>query len=58
MSEMTVALPDSISEAEAKVCLAAKLFEVGRLSVAKRRNLPGIRNARSSNSWESRKSPC
>ena len=41
MSEMTVALPDSISEAEAKVCLAAKLFEVGRLSCGQAAELAG-----------------
>jgi predicted HTH domain antitoxin len=41
MSELTVALPDSISEAEAKVCLAAKLFEVGRLSCGQAAELAG-----------------
>jgi len=41
MSDMTVALPDSISEAEAKVCLAAKLFEVGRLSCGQAAQLAG-----------------
>jgi len=41
MSEMTVALPDSISEAEAKVCQAAKLFEVGRLSCGQAAELAG-----------------
>ena len=41
MSEMTFALPDSISEAEAKVCLAAKLFEMGRLSCGQAAELAG-----------------
>jgi predicted HTH domain antitoxin len=41
MSEMTIALPDSISEAEAKICLAAKLFEAGRLSCAQAAELAG-----------------
>ncbi len=41
MTEMTVALPDSISEAEAKVCLAAKLFELGRLSCGQAAQLAG-----------------
>ena len=41
MSEMTVDLPDSISEAEARVCLAAKLFEVGRLSCGQAAQLAG-----------------
>ncbi len=33
MSDLTITLPDSISEGEARVCLAAKLFELGRLSL-------------------------
>lgn len=41
MSEMTVVLPDSISEAEARVCLAARLFEVGRLSCGQAAQLAG-----------------
>ncbi len=41
MTEMTVALPDSISEAEAKVCLATKLFELGRLSCGQAAQLAG-----------------
>ncbi len=41
MTEMTVSLPDSISEAEAKVCLAAKLFEWGRLSCGQAAQLAG-----------------
>ena len=41
MSEMTVVLPDSISEAEARVCLAAKLFELGRLSCGQAAQLAG-----------------
>lgn len=32
MSQLTVALPESVSEGEAKLYLAMKLFEVGRLS--------------------------
>lgn len=32
MSQMTVALPDSVSEAEAKLQLAVRLFQVGSLS--------------------------
>ena len=41
MSEMTVALPDSISEAEARVCLATKLYELGRLSCGQAAELAG-----------------
>lgn len=41
MSEFTVVLPDSISEAEARVCLAAKLFETGRLSCGQAAQLAG-----------------
>ena len=41
MSEMTVVLPESISEAEARVCLAAKLFELGRLSCGQAAELAG-----------------
>lgn len=41
MLEMTIALPDSISEAEAKICLAAKLFEAGRLSCGQAAELAG-----------------
>lgn len=41
MPEMTIALPDSISEAEAKTCLAAKLFEAGRLSCGQAAELAG-----------------
>ena len=32
MSQLTVELPDSVTENEAKLLLAIKLFEVGRLS--------------------------
>ena len=41
MPEMTIDLPDSISEAEAKTCLAAKLFEAGRLSWGQAAELAG-----------------
>jgi predicted HTH domain antitoxin len=41
MWKLTIALPDSISEAEAKVCLAARLFEVGRLSCGQAAELAG-----------------
>jgi predicted HTH domain antitoxin len=41
MWKMTIALPDSISEAEAKTCLAANLFEVGRLSFGQAAELAG-----------------
>ncbi len=41
MLEMTIAVPDSISEAEAKICLAAELFEAGRLSCGQAAELAG-----------------
>ena len=41
MSQMTVALPGSISADEAKLYLAAKLFEVGRLSCGQAAELAG-----------------
>jgi predicted HTH domain antitoxin len=41
MSQFNITLPDSISEAEARVCLAAKLFELGRLSCGKAAELAG-----------------
>jgi predicted HTH domain antitoxin len=41
MSDVTIALPDSISEAEARVCLAAKLFELGRLSCGQAAEMAG-----------------
>lgn len=41
MLEMTIALPDSISESEARLCLAAKLFEAGRLSCGQAAELAG-----------------
>ncbi len=41
MLEMTIALPESISEAEARICLAAKLFEAGRLSCGQAAELAG-----------------
>ena len=41
MPQMTVDLPDSVSEAEAKLQLAARLFSVGRLSCGQAANLAG-----------------
>jgi predicted HTH domain antitoxin len=41
MLEMTIALPDSSSESEARICLAAKLFEAGRLSCGQAAELAG-----------------
>ncbi len=41
MSQMTVDLPDSVSEAEAKLQLAARLFSVGRLSCGQAAELAG-----------------
>ena len=41
MLEMTIALPDSISESEARICLAARLFEAGRLSCGQAAELAG-----------------
>ena len=41
MSDLTIALPDSISEVEARVCLAAKLFELGRLSCGQAAEMAG-----------------
>jgi len=41
MLEMTIALPDSISESEARICLAAKFFEAGRLSCGQAAELAG-----------------
>jgi len=41
MSQVTIALPDSISASEAKICLAAKLLETGRLSCGQAAELAG-----------------
>lgn len=41
MSDLTISLPDSISETEARVCLAAKLFELGRLSCGQAAEMAG-----------------
>ncbi len=41
MSQLTMDLPDSLTEAEAKLFLAIKLFELGRLSCGKSAELAG-----------------
>ena len=41
MSQLTVALPASVTEGEAKLLLAMKLFEVGRLSCGQAAELAG-----------------
>ena len=41
MSQLTVALPGSVTEVEAKLCLAMKLFEVGRISCGQAAELAG-----------------
>ncbi len=41
MSQLTVALPSSVTESEAKLLLAMKLFEVGRLSCGQASELAG-----------------
>jgi predicted HTH domain antitoxin len=41
MPDLTIALPDSISETEARICLAAKLFELGRVSCGKAAEMAG-----------------
>jgi predicted HTH domain antitoxin len=41
MSQLTVALPGSITAAEAKLYLAMKLFEIGRLSCGQAAELAG-----------------
>ena len=41
MSQVTVALPDSVSEAEAKLQLAVRLFQVGSLSCGQVAELAG-----------------
>jgi predicted HTH domain antitoxin len=40
-NQLTVSLPSSISEDEAKLCLAIKLFELGRLSCGQAAELAG-----------------
>ena len=42
MSQVTVALPDSVSEAEAKLQLAVRLFQVGSLSCGQAAELAGF----------------
>ena len=42
MSQVTVALPDSVSEAEAKLQLAVRLFQVGSLSCEQAAELAGF----------------
>ena len=39
MNQITIGLPPSISRDEAKLLLAAKLYEIGKLSLAKQPNL-------------------
>lgn len=41
MSQTTIAIPESISEDEARMYLAMKLFEVGRLSCGQAAELAG-----------------
>lgn len=41
MSTLTVALPTSVTESEARLLLAMKLFEVGRLSCGQAADLAG-----------------
>ena len=41
MSQLRVALPTSVTESEAKLLLAIKLFEVGRLSCGQAAGLAG-----------------
>jgi predicted HTH domain antitoxin len=41
MSQLTLALPSSVTEEEAKLCLAIKLFEMGRLSCGQAAELAG-----------------
>ncbi len=42
MTTATIHLPDAITEAEARLLLAVKLFEVGRLSCGKAAELAGF----------------
>lgn len=41
MSQMTVVLPDSVTEAEARLQLSARLFEIGRLSCGQAAEMAG-----------------
>ena len=41
MSQMIVDLPDAVSETEAKLLLAARLFEIGRLSCGQAATVAG-----------------
>ena len=41
MPQLTIDLPTSIPEAEARLCLALKLFELGRLSCGQAAELAG-----------------
>ncbi len=41
MSTASIQLPDSVSEAEARLLLAVKLFEVGRVSCGQAAELAG-----------------
>jgi predicted HTH domain antitoxin len=41
MSQTTIAIPQSVTEGEAKLYLAMKLFEVGRLSCGQAAELAG-----------------
>ena len=42
MSQMTVALPDSVTESEAKLQLAVRLFQVGSLSCGQAAEMAGF----------------
>ena len=42
MAKLTVELPPEVSEEEARLLLAAKLYEIGRLSLGKAAELAGI----------------
>ena len=42
MTPLTLELPDSVSEEEARLLLAIKLYEVGRLSCGKAAELAGF----------------
>jgi predicted HTH domain antitoxin len=41
MSQLSIAIPSCITEEEAKLCLAMKLFEIGRLSSGQAAELAG-----------------
>ena len=41
MSQVTVSLPDSVDEAEARFQLAVRLFQVGRLSCGQAADMAG-----------------